>query len=1297
MSSHPKRARISKNTLRVLEIYGKLCEQATRSPFGYTSSLDDVCFPRYETFVAEMPFPDGTLAGWILWLRYAYMGDLAENSDLDPEKPRDLRKMKERNFVRNPVWALSRALHELAGGRGDPAAEKSFQAAPHPQKTAAPAPRKLWVDTMTKAQMLNELMFYSGDFDYHRASSMDLFHRNNPGNPFNAMGLKMALDLAARAGVDVEYCREDTYLGVAEFPEFGQRAWRVRLNECIPQRLLQTFFPGRATPEWDIDDDGKRFLLQRYYDPVLADEKDEGFARFKANQSVRLNIQRSLLADAQSQSLEGVRAHVESMYEKELTPGMSFDEAAQVKLSIQRRGLEHFRTVFHPDGNLPLALKSLATAFQDTLDASPYSNFCMPLPRQFKNLTCLGENVAYITLSLEKTCGVNTLHRECLLATFCNYHVYFMASFHPHVLFLGDPMTGKSMIIKFRQNIMVVGTFKITDHISAQAFMAKDNSDIHFMILMSEEGEPSAVGNVGKSDKNSGSASSNMALTDKASAIRALMTSMYISYSRLVKKDETGDYQREGGVVQTNVAFCWAMNATGDDLAPNSRSRWLISNILSRPREGSSIQSKIVGNTGSSKSAEYKKFRSRMVRDQVVVGATALLLGCRVLDEINRTVTDAVFIEALRECAQSGLNGANDIRNFEKTRMVVDVVCVCRAMWEYFDSGLQGFKNQQEVHKDDDFIALGKLLETSTEDLVLAMTLTADQYEDPVMWDAVEAINRYMQTGQAKHPRPDDSKFYEKDKEADSKANQEGGQSSRAKPKAKAKAKAKQKAPPVPPLFNGRADEKGPSVAWVNDRQYADGKETKGSQLQGEIRKHQDQVYFIHDWSERMGPHITDPQRCNMLAERIRPLMTSKHSLAHVQSWIKNLYQETVEDDQRPGHMIPALSWPDTGSGVSKVMVAKKVLCDNQKNRLLRILARVVDHAGIPDIEFITGIAEMKTPFVMRTIIPRAVKEARLEAENKDPIDFRSMGLDSGKDEKHASPQKKKQRVRPKLMVRDPGWVDQSVTLYVQRALASHMTEDERDAVFRKSIPELFRSPYQQIDTSLEEYGTYRMLSDTKTHFETLRELGFGDVKHARKLIIRDTRYQLYSEHHTYDVHMTYPQCFRSRHSDFLRQDRWFAVGEEPRPAAVDEDSLEAMHRTHVPSELSMDVSRFRANVDPGYRDTDAYAQYQAKTTSIHKKTALIHAGLLRTRSAPTFELPVHHPPPAEEKKQEQDPDAEMEAELAAEEEEAEESDHEEPDDAPLPMDDGDETRSGFEPSAMAAFFGNSVDRDEDA
>lgn len=713
---------------------------------------------------------------------------------------------------------------------------------------------------------------------------------------------------------------------------------------------------------------------------------------------------------------------------------------------------------------------------------------------------------------------------------------------------------------------------------------------------------------------------------------------------------------------------------------------------------------------------------------QAVVGQVGVRIFCKILDPINRMATDAIFTELLKDCTDEDLTGANDVRNFEKTRMVTDVICTCRAIWEYLDSGLVGMKDQNEPFKDDDFLAIGKLLSTTIEDLVLAFTLTSEQFEDPVMWGAVEAMNRYFETGLAQHAKPGDGLLRVNHKESDAKTQLE-------KPKGKGRGKgAGAPAPPSRATLGGSL-----GVQYTDDGRTLDasGQETAQSAARSEAKADMEKNYVCAEWSDRTA-YMSDLERCNLIGERIRSLMPSKHSLGAVQAFIRNLYSENVDDVLRPGHTIPAMAWKETDGKMRTVQISRKVLSNNKQDRLLKVLEKVLNHNLMPEIEYITGLPEMRNPFVLQTIIPLSVKTKRRGGDGA--LDF--SGVPPGVSSGSSSMRPPQAVVRPSFMIRDQTWVDSTVALIVRRAETFSMTDDQKDTAYRKSMPELFRTPYIIIDRPLETFTVYRHLSSSLTNFETLRELGFGDSKQAEKLLIPDTRRQAYEATCHYAISLDYPDCFLSRDPEFLKKEKWrkrsvaSALLSAPAPKRarsqiLESQSLDELNRHRVPSELSVDISRFQANVNPAYRETTEFNIYETKTRERHDDMAEIHANLTRTRSVPArmADLPVYRPPPVDDDETDLkhvDPEPEAEDKRAseplveeqgpndAEQAAAAEMDEGEDDDSamlralhatekvmPMPAAepepelelepeaeaDSEDTRSGFEKSAMATFW----------
>jgi hypothetical protein len=659
--------------------------------------------------------------------------------------------------------------------------------------------------------------------------------------------------------------------------------------------------------------------------------------------------------------------------------------------------------------------------------------------------------------------------------------------------------------------------------------------------------------------------------------------------------------------------------------------------------------------------------------------------------------------------------------------MITDIICACRVTWEYLDSGLPGMKDQNEPFKDDDFLAMGKLLSTTIEDLILAFTLTSEQFEDPVMWGAVEAMNRYFETGLAQHAKPGDGMLRVNHQEADETTQ------ARAKPTGKGRGKGAGAPAPAPALPSHADPGASLGVYKVGDKTMdASGQETAQSKARSEAKAEIEKNYYSLEWSDRTS-FATDVERCNLIGERIRSLMPSKHSLGAVQSFIRNLYNEQVEDVLRPGHSIPALVWKETDGKIRTIQISRKILSNNKQDRLLKVLQKVLNHDLMPEIEYITGLPEMRTPFVLQTITPLEVKLARHGQVQESPRDFSflmpagarsSSGSGSGSGDS--------ERSRKRLVLSDQTWVDSTVTLAVRRAHTFSMTEDERDATNRRSVMDVFRAPYTVVDCSIEQVTVFRHLESSLTNFDTLRELGFGDSIKAEKLLVPDSRRKMYNETCHYAVSLEYPDCFLSRNPTFLKRDQWKRRSAAPpvllraRTQITESQSLDALNFSRAPSEMSVDISRFRANVDPAFRETSEFSAYETKTRERYDDMAQIHGHLTRTQSVPArmADLPVYRPPVVnddedetdekhvdpEEDKRASEPSVEEAGPSDAEQAAVVEMDEEEDDDsamlkalsatekvmampAPEPEaeaeaePDSEDTRSGFEKSAMATFW----------
>lgn len=1274
---------------QMLELFCFVCTLASQSDVKRTGRYkggkigEYGVFPKYRIRVRTVPSVHDIEepAGWILWLIYAASDNDTENADLHPNSEDQTSKekatMAQRNWEKDPIRALYRVLHFNTSHR-DPPGEKPFRPATHASKGTVPVKR--WIDGAKIDDIVDLMTAYStnSEVDWTEATSYDLCDVLNPANPYRAASIKVACKLAIRAGGRAEYCVPECYSGAQPFPDqdgpdekgdekpLKDRKGTIflkdlRHTELALGRIDRTYFPGTMQLPTALSQAKKDSMAARFYDPELAEKVTPAYAMRASIRHMEAQVRSRMQNSCPMQTMESVRASMEMSWTAFETDYKDAPEEkrAAAKLSIQRNGCQRMKGVMHEGGNLPNALKAVCKEFQRVIDTSKHRNLCKKLPRQTTNLTFMGEVIAFMLACIEELAGANTLHRECLLITFAEYHIYIVGKFHPNPLFIGDAMTGKSFLISFRKDCSIPGTFTQFDHLSAGVFNAKDNSDIHFMVFRSEELEPSIAGIAQAGDR------SGNALTDKASAVRALMTSMEVNFGRLEKKGEYTSFTRDSATVKTNILLSAAMNPPkggSSDLPVNMRSRWLLQFMEQRPRPGASVQSKIIGLGDTTNAKNSAQFYDRMKRDQAVCAYICLMVYMKILDNIDTRVTDNIFVAMLDEAAKKGLASSVDIRHFEKTRMIVLVVCVMRAIWEYLDSGLPGFKNQTEKFKYDDLLCIGKLLVTSIEDFVLAATLTSDQYEDPVTYEAVEAIKRLYGMADASgkiDTKTRDAHLAEMKQMA---KNLEKKQKADETKKKHADAIAEVEALEMPdddyqlpgagsgsssgakkPAAAAAAQEEQPSISVVfgvgaGGKTTINGKETPQSMARNTAAADAALTYHAFDWTDGKL-YATEEQRLDLLVEKVHTQMRTKPSKTHLKSFLRNQTHEQTDDVARPGQFVPVMCWMEAG-GSTRLLMARKLLDNNTSNRLHAIVQDLVDTGGMPAIEYITGTPVPLHPYVMKTIKSAAV----LERRKADDISrgLRSASLEDGKDEK-------KEVVKPKpLRLRDHSRVDTGIALMRARGQAFETDDDKQD------LTRIIRPKYIDVDGDLEDYATWAFLQNTCTDKHTLRDLGFGpDGRNPFHLLERSKRYLAHERNPGLEILFEYPNSEKKSKAEFMKPkpkkptktkgkrkaDEAELPDKENIPLEPDDSSYEGLcASTAQASELSLDASKFRAHVDPEYRASEEHRKNEEKTlkrqkmlektgVSIFKRTA----SLLMPAPAP---LGPWQPPASEHKRQ---------------------------------------------------------------
>ena len=1139
--------------------------------------------------------------------------------------------------------------------------------------------KKRWVDRLTKIEFVRAMGAYCGSAERRLVNSFHIYDEFkstggvNRMNPYEACSIEEACSRAYDYGGDENYANPNAFRGLVAFgpklkadenghiPHIEQsNVFELSLGECVPDVFLRMRFPWLPDPIEEDEDVGVRDKIAKdLYDRELAERNGESYAikiaKGQASRAMKFSKQRY----RKGLTVERVAKQMTKWYKDELDPIINDythnphskeeelelrEAAAAKKLEIQLRGMKLADEVLNPNGSVPLAIQNICRAYDDLIDKSPHKNFCMPLPKNFRNLTVLGNNLAHISICLEKLLGVATLHKECILATLCEYELYSGGKMHINMCLIGDAMTGKSYVIFYREQFSVEGTSMRIDALSEGVFKSDDTHDINYMIMRTEELAPSIVGANNASDK------SGTAQTDKCASLRAILTSGKYGFSRLVKLTEHSDWTRVTADVAIQVSMTTAMNPPKNGQAGiphNMRSRLLVISIQKREREGGSIQSRIVGsNPGGEKGDMIDKFKQRQVRDHCVMALYQFYMQMKILDWTSETVTDNFLVDFLEKLTKIGLASAADIRHFEKTRKLTATFSKLRNIWEYCDAETPGFKKVDQPWGYMDWIAMNKLACTSMEDLVAAVTFGGEQFEDPIMAGAVHALGRYFNlpghqsnvpkgfsyTAELNEQKARMAKTLKMTEARHGKGKGKGKKPAvPEKPTAAAKPTAVATKTTVPEKPTAAATKTtvpaGPQTEWKDDGTiHVNGKETEASVALRTVNADLDATYYTFEWKDKHF-RTTDEDRCDQLADKIYNLMKRKPAVNHLKGYLSGLTKEVTEDASKPGTMTPVLQFIETANNSQRVCIAKNLMDSAESNRLLGVLASMLDNANLPEIEYFTGIPETDTPWVFRTVIPETVRDARECKQIGMDLSKIHIGMSApdGKDEK------KEKRPKKPYFIRNHAFIDNVASSIVERSMAYRPPKNsddlEPECKMHFSSPS-FDAPRIELSSDFEDWGTFKFLASTQTTYPILQQLGFGSVgKKIDKLICRSSRYKLLEKDQRLKEQFDYPKCFPTRNPAYLRalkhknqkrkaseidpEGRAFIVpGVDPDDESKSAETL-LIENQEYSTGIAEDTSKYRAAVNSEFRQTEVYRQHADTRAKKKRKLEANHKTLM--------------------------------------------------------------------------------------
>jgi hypothetical protein len=1227
--------------VNMMHLFSKICELALKSAQVRTSkeNRDGKPFPRFDVKIVRIPVQGDheKTAAIILFFAYADCIDDEEDAQcaselmlvpdrkeggqdeyrLEQIRKKYDNKKKERRKHEDPIHALHWMIVRNEGGHdvdemGRP--KRLHQLSKEEKKAQRD------IDKITKLDLARIIGSYTSPTDRRTINSRYIYEKDdpkrdsdrvNPINPYEACSIAVACQKAMNLGGDYNYCKPESYRGelhfgedprvengITMYPEDGN-VTIVSLGECLFESLMRLRFYWLVDP-LDVEEDPDELakLAQLYFDSDerMKEKFGPGYALHKAREQAMRSLRLARIGKKAGMTVADLRAQVDKWKKDELDPlrAEKTDERraalASKKTEIQFRALQAATTVIHPKGNMPEGLQKIALHFETMIEKSKNKNPCIPVPRNFTNLTTWGNYMAYLSLCLESILGVATLHRECIMATIAEYELYYGRNFHVNCGFIGEAMSGKSFILWFRRWASVMGTRLRIDAMTEGFFKTSDTSGFNYKIWDTEEMQPSIFG----VDKHNTDKSGN-AQNDKSTSLRNIMTSGTYGCVRLERTDDGNGFKAVMIQNEVQTTFTFAMNPLRRgyfDIARNMFSRVSPHRTDKTERPDGSVQGKIIAvdSTSARNSVAKDKFLIRMQRDHCMMAMHQTLIRTGALDPVTTTTTDHFLVDFLGRLVKAGLPEAADIRHFEQERALISTVCLFRGIVEYCDSEIPGFKDITEPWSDTDWIRLNKLAHTSVEDLVFVMTLMCDKYEDPMLCNTADALCKYMGV----KPMPMHTRV------------QQGNwmqQEQRRRRNVEKQSQGKQK---KKPSADGHIESE-----WKDgDKPVAESKFAATTQADLEL------TYNVTKWVDRKL-RMEDTDRCDQLASEIYHAMRKKPAINHLCGLLCSLLQTRTPDKVNPTEMIPVMKFVTVGANNDmRVCVAKSFMQGTEANRLVIELAKMLNGYGMPDIEYITGMSDSTYPWILQTIIPAQVEFDRKMEEKKEIV---ADEVRNQMDEK---------RKKDTEGFKNHAYVDSLVNDIVTRCAVYDPTAVNDDDFYANSFAP---PPEKKINFSndYEEHGTVKHFHDTDTTFLELVALGFGiDENAVWKLFSRAQRYKMRDKRLAID--WFYPTGFSSigkkkrpkprgkttKISPLAEADArgYFAGTDDAEMLAAAEGGEDRKHveskdepeeeEEEMVGSIEDETSRMMQMVKSGFRGTKRYMEYKERELNKKQKTS---------------------------------------------------------------------------------------------
>ncbi len=554
---------------------------------------------------------------------------------------------------------------------------------------------------------------------------------DNPDNPLhidNIFTITRSLEMARNLGADPRYCNTARYIqNNGPFTQYGfaspESVWLVNHKDMVSYEIEHLYMPHiRPEPlEFAAQRDA---FISHHAGPNATDDTRRRLAEtFDLEVVQTTNNERPMdtyTLDAQVRhDLDQINnQHGQNRRRVALA---SIERAREVWIPM----LTH---IMDPDNNhAPPSINAIGVAKQEFLEINHHS-FFQTRKRVTKNLTRFQDYTAMVMSTLNTIVTVRTNHRDCYLYLLCGLHVYAGSDLNPHILALGPPGVGKSFRLKFLKHMFIDGTVRVVSDLTLKALNVDGNGN-DYVIYIFDDAKATMLG-VGHNIKNSNTPSS-----DRVNTIKEMMTSREASVQTIIFD---ADGKRIGVFLKakTTCVMMFNLNDPTCNFPDAVLDRAIIKVDSNHDINDDSVPDMIAKTTRSNNPLvkdALSYIRCHWQRKQILVSHILILISSGALPPVNLTMANIFFMLVKARARKRGVD-MDGTRKHQRWCSVVNLLVIEDAvdlLWSSPTSPLAPKNGEPAVHHDDShFLMVAKYLRATTQHIIFALGMLADQWKN---------------------------------------------------------------------------------------------------------------------------------------------------------------------------------------------------------------------------------------------------------------------------------------------------------------------------------------------------------------------------------------------------------------------------------------------------------------------------------------------------------------------------------------------------------------------------------------